>query len=144
MRMHLNDGESYIKGRSPEKAEQLLQAARDAGLEGSVRTTSFGYIVPEQLAGENTTTTTTGRKLAKPSSSLDEAQAVVADRPSDTETSESTGPQFDPSHHTVDEVTAYLDSASAEEHQRVLDEEAAGKNRTTITSHTHTGAEGAK
>lgn len=41
--------------------------------------------------------------------------------------------QYDPSAHTVDEVTAYLATASTEEHDRVLAAERAGKNRTTVT-----------
>jgi hypothetical protein len=145
MKMHLNDGESYIKGRSPEKAAQLLQAAKDAGLEGSIRTTSYGYIVPEQLADPaDATTTTTGRPLRKSATSLDEAEAVVADRPkaedTDVHTSEPAA-QYDPADYTVDEVIAYLDKADDAEIARVKEAEKTGKKRTTILNYT---AEGAK
>ena len=43
---------------------------------------------------------------------------------------------FDPTKATVDEVTAYLDEADAEERERVLAAEAAGKNRKTIAEYT--------
>lgn len=42
--------------------------------------------------------------------------------------------EFDPSEHKADEVIDYLDTADADEAQRVLDAEAAGKNRSTITT----------
>jgi hypothetical protein len=143
MKMHLNDGEAYIKGRSPEKAAQLIQAAEDAGLEGSVRTTSYGYIVPEQLADpSDTTTTTTGRPLRKSATYLDEAEAIVNDRPSaDSPATVTESAGFDPADHTVDEVTDYLDTADAAEIDRVKEAEKTGKNRTTILNYT---AEGAK
>lgn len=41
---------------------------------------------------------------------------------------------YDPAEHGVEEILAYLDGASYEEAVRVLDAEAAGKNRVTITS----------
>lgn len=53
------------------------------------------------------------------------------------EESEQDGPPgevFDPSEHKVDEVIDYLDTADADEALRVLDAEAAGKNRSTITT----------
>lgn len=40
---------------------------------------------------------------------------------------------FDPAGHSVDEVLAHLDDASYEEAARVLDAEADGKKRVTIT-----------
>lgn len=40
---------------------------------------------------------------------------------------------YDPAGHSVDEVLTYVDEASYEEAERVLDAEAAGKNRVTIT-----------
>lgn len=41
---------------------------------------------------------------------------------------------YDPSAHTVDEVTTYLATADEDEQLRVLGAEEAGKNRVTITS----------
>ena len=43
-----------------------------------------------------------------------------------------TDEQFNPSDHTVDEVNAYLATADEAERQRVLDAEAADKNRSTV------------
>jgi trigger factor len=42
-------------------------------------------------------------------------------------------PSFDPSEHTVAEVTAYLEGADNRERGRVLRAERGGKNRATIT-----------
>lgn len=40
----------HIKGRSPEKAILYLAAAEDLGLDASVvRTTSDGYLLPEEI-----------------------------------------------------------------------------------------------
>ena len=56
MKLQLNDGEAFVEGRSPQKARELLKAAEDAGLDTSlVRTTSSGYIVPKELAGDGET-----------------------------------------------------------------------------------------
>jgi len=45
---------------------------------------------------------------------------------------------YDPSEHTVDEVTAYLELADENEQVRVIDAEKANKNRVTITGWTPT------
>lgn len=53
MKLQLNDGEAFVEGRSPQKARELLAAAEAAGLDtGSVQTTSNGYIVPKEIAGD--------------------------------------------------------------------------------------------
>lgn len=57
---------------------------------------------------------------------LDEEQDDGGQTPSDD-------PSFDPAAHSVDEVLDYLDRASYEETVRVLDAEADGKDRVTIT-----------
>lgn len=41
--------------------------------------------------------------------------------------------QFDPSEHTVAEVNEHLATADEAERKRVLDAEAAGKNRSTVS-----------
>ncbi|MGW7198461.1 hypothetical protein [Streptomyces chryseus] len=43
------------------------------------------------------------------------------------------GSAYDPAEHSVEDVLAYLDEADHDEAQRVLDAEAAGKDRVTIT-----------
>lgn len=52
-----------------------------------------------------------------------------------TPSSRGGGDQFDPSDHTVAEVTDYLDSASTTEVDRVIEAESAGKNRAGITGY---------
>ena len=50
-----------------------------------------------------------------------------------SETSEtSTETEFDPAEHTVDEVNDHLQEADPAEVERVLQEEAAGKDRATV------------
>lgn len=51
---------------------------------------------------------------------------------SDT-TQDTTTEPFDPSAHSVDEVNAYLKTASPEEQARVVEAEKAGKDRSTVT-----------
>lgn len=54
MKIHLDDGDAHIKGRSPEKSRELLERAEEAGIDPAlVRTTSDGYIVPKELAGDD-------------------------------------------------------------------------------------------
>lgn len=48
----LRDGESFVKGRSTAKAIELLELAEAAGLEGSVKTTSLGYVVPTEILSD--------------------------------------------------------------------------------------------
>lgn len=53
----LNDGESFVQGRSESKARELIEAAEKAGIDPSkVVTTSHGYIVPSEIAGDDATT----------------------------------------------------------------------------------------
>lgn len=53
----LNDGESFVSGRSEAKARELIEAAEAAGIDASeVRTTSHGYIVPSKIAPEDSKT----------------------------------------------------------------------------------------
>lgn len=48
----LQDGQTFINGRDPETARRLLAAAEELGHDPSlvVLTTSFGYIVPDEVA----------------------------------------------------------------------------------------------
>lgn len=46
------EGSVFIEGRSEEKARELLELAEKAGLVGTVYTTSFGYIAPQAIFGE--------------------------------------------------------------------------------------------
>lgn len=53
MKIHLDDGDAHILGRSPEKSRELLEKAEKAGIDPAlIRTTSDGYIVPKELGGD--------------------------------------------------------------------------------------------
>lgn len=98
----LADGESFVHGRSIEKARELLEAAEAAGHpHGSVRTASHGYIVPSDLVAHKA-----GRR-------------VRADGDA--------GKEFDPSAATVDEVREYLEGTDDEEFARVIAAEKASE-----------------
>lgn len=48
---NLNDGETFVKGRSEETARKLFEAAEEAGIDSSkISTASHGYVVPRELA----------------------------------------------------------------------------------------------
>lgn len=112
MKMHLNEGEAYIEGRSAAKASELLEKAEAAGLRGSVRTTSFGYIVPASIVDGGAAQT-------------EEATELVGD-----------ADEFDPADHSVAEVEDYLETVDDDERQRVLDAEREGKKRKSLLSST--------
>lgn len=97
----LNDGEAYVDGRSEDKARELHEAAKRAGIDWArVSTTSHGYIVPAELVETE----------EAEEESAEEAEDEAAD--------------YDPTEHTVAEVKEYLDGADDAERQRVLDVEA--------------------
>ena len=121
-KLHLNEGESYVEGRSTETAKTLLESAEAAGLGTSaVKTTSFGYIVPTAIlegsgVEEKATSDVTGETLHHPGDPAGDDQ----------------GNEFDPADHSVEEVKAYVEDATEEERQRVLDAERNGKARKTL------------
>ena len=121
-KLHLNEGESYVEGRSPETAQALMESAEAAGLSTSaVKTTSFGYIVPTEIlkgsgVEEKATSDVTSETLDHPSDPAGDDQ----------------GNEFDPADHSVEEVKAYVEDATEEERQRVLDAERNGKARKTL------------
>lgn len=118
------EGSVHIEGRSEAKARELLKLAEDAGMVGTVYTTSFGYIVPKAIlkvaaeAGEENTETA-------------EESAKAAE--------ENTPEEFNPSDATVEEVQDYLNGADDTERERVLAAEAAGKKRKSLLSATTEG-----
>lgn len=97
-------GQTFIEGRSEAKARELLTTAK--GREAEVLTTSFGYIVPTD---------------------------ILSAEDKDEDKDEDKAEKFDPSAASVAEVQEYLEGADEDERKRVLDAEAAGKNRVTIT-----------
>jgi hypothetical protein len=103
-KLTLADGETFVEGRSRDKAAELVKLAAAAGLKGSVRTTYNGYIVPSSILDDA------------------DAEADATDADDKVET-------FDPSKATVDEVAEYLEGADETERERVLAAEAEGKKR---------------
>lgn len=106
-------GQTFVAGRSPERARELLDKAREAGYDLSVvRTTSRGYLVPEDL--------------------------VEPEDDGDPEVLGEFGTESDPKDYTAEAVVDYLgnldqdDPATEAEVARVLDAERAGKARKTI------------
>lgn len=72
----LAPGEGFVPGRSPVKARELLAAAEAAGLEpGVVRTTSKGYIVPEELLGAKKKPARRGRRVKPETPEVPEGEA---------------------------------------------------------------------
>lgn len=123
--IHLADGEEFVEGRSPEKARELLELAKAAGLEGQVKTTGFGYIVPSAIFKDSKSEESTEEEST-------EEESTEGSTEENTETEGEDSKEFDPADATVDEVKAYLDGADDAERERVLAAEEAGKGRKGI------------
>lgn len=126
--------EVFINGRSHDRAVLLLAAAEKAGMPLEVvRTTTSpaGYRVPEELAEA----VASEDAFAESRSSHQPPGGEAPQSP--YESSNSPG-RFDPSEHGVEQVLAYLgvgkdhDPVTAEEFDRVIAAERAGKQRKTI------------
>lgn len=120
MALQLAEGETFVEGRSPKKARELLEKAEKAGKPGQVSTTSTGYIVPSDILDDSGDQ---GDTASADSAEKQEADGDSGDGGED---------QFDPSKHNVDEVNQYLADADEEERERVLAAERDGKARTSI------------
>jgi hypothetical protein len=145
----LNDGESFVKGRSTAKARELVEAAKAAGLpDGSVVTVSHGYVVPSSLVegGDAITAADQPAVLTEPGTStnpdevhnvgqspegtdaLQEATEAEADKNAEesrvdgteAETADEDLTAYNPADHTVDEVKEYLEGVDDEEFARVI------------------------
>lgn len=119
----LADDESYVDGRSEEKARELLALAKEHGLEFSVRTTSHGYIVPTVILGAD---------------EVEGDEDPDADADADA-AGEEAAEEFDPSEAKVADVLEYLNGADETERERVLAAEEAGKARSTVLAFTPEG-----
>lgn len=149
MALHIEDGDTFVEGRSPKKAKELLDKAKAAGESSSaVRTTTFGYIVPKSiLDGEAKADADDGGddNLADAGpDSTDDSETQIEEQNTEGDTAQgdeadATGDgdeQYDPADHNADEVIEYLDTASAEERERVLAAEKDGKARKSVLSST--------
>jgi len=144
-RVRLRDGEAFVQGRSTAKVNELLKLVEDSGAEGTVRSTSHGYIVPEEAladySGEYITAADQPAVITEPGTDTDKravtnAYANRADSrdsvEAEAEAEEDGAAEFDPSKATVDEVNTYLEGADEAERERVLAAETAGKARKSI------------
>lgn len=119
----LAEGEAFVSGRSREKARELLARAAAAGVSSDeVRTTSFGYIVPEHILASDVLDLEDQSEEDQPEEQGEESEEQGEKHPE----------EFNPSEATVDEVRDYLENADEEERQRVLAAEAEGKKRKGI------------
>lgn len=127
-KMDLKPGEVFVEGRSQAKARELLQNAKDAGVDSRlVRSASTGYIVPEEVRD--------GKKTPKQDNVLPtiaEETDTSLPHPDSPADEERKAQQFDPSDHGIGKVKAYLEGADEEERQRVLDAERNGKARKSL------------
>jgi hypothetical protein len=139
-RLRLKDGQAFVRGRSTANARTLLELAGDRDAE--VITVTNGYLAPVEVAEESGLDFITAEDqpavITQPGTTTnrDEAnnvggRAKVADEAEADENP--TGAEFDPSKATVEEVNTYLEGADEAERTRVLEAEAAGKNRKGIT-----------
>ena len=118
----LADGEAFVQGRSQATAKALVQAAADADLKGTVKTTYDGYIAPVEVveaAGYGEKSSTESSAPENPADHSDPAPVkgeLEADAPSENPN----GQQFDPTKATIAEVKAYLADADDSERDRVI------------------------
>lgn len=145
-RLRLEDGQSFVRGRSEATARELIELAGERS--GEVITVTHGYLVPtevaEQFDGESITAADQPAVITEPGTTTDpdEATNVKANRKAGKADAglgaaldaagEESAAEFDPSSATVDEVNEYLEGADEAERDRVLAAEAAGKNRKGI------------
>lgn len=139
MALQLAEGETFVEGRSPKKARELLEKAEKAGKPGQVSTTSTGYIVPSDILEDNEQKQTEDEASAQSapadhSSNPDETADSAEKQEAEDDGADGGEDQFDPSKHKVEEVNAYLADADEEERERVLAAERDGKARTSILS----------
>ena len=137
--LNLADGESFVKGRSMAKAQELLELAGDRATE--VRTTSYGYVVPTEILPEGyeaitkadlpavTTEPGTSTNVDEVFNKGGEPTGTPAKEEIEEEGEEEGEALYDPADHTISEVEAYLEEADDEEHARVIAAEAEGKQR---------------
>lgn len=141
MKLFIPEGHTHVLGRSREKAAELLRAAKVAGLEGQVATTTDGYIVPDAVVEQ---VEFDAKSDADAQADVDaQAQAdadAEAAKQAAADADKATADLFDPSAHNVDEVKAYLETADEAERARVLAAEETGKKRVSLLDNT----EGAK
>lgn len=142
--------ETYVDGRSSKRAAELLGYAKES--DAVVRTTSHGYIVPTDILpdgfdGDTLTEESRPAVHTEPGTDPDAANVYnVGQAPAKDTFAKAAEPaeEFDPSKATVADVLDFLEGADAEETQRVLDAEAAGKNRKGILDEFTTTTEGEK
>lgn len=146
-KIHIADDETFVEGRSKEKAAELLELAKESGQQRRVRTTTNGYIVPTSIldgGGKHAAEDgeTEEQKAEREQAEADEAarkEQEEADRLAAEAAAANATAVFDPAEHDVDEVTAYLAEADDDERSRVLAAEKDGKARKTVLASENKG-----
>lgn len=139
-RLRLKDGQAFVRGRSESTARKLVELAGDRA--GEISTITHGYLAPVEVAEESGLDYITAEDqpavITQPGTTTnrDEAnnvggRAKALDTDADGDENPA-GAEFDPSKATVEEVNTYLEGADEAERARVLEAEAAGKNRKSI------------
>lgn len=132
----LADGEAFVQGRSQATAKALVQAAADADLKGSVKTTYDGYLAPvEVVEAAGFAVSTESSTPENPADHSDQPPVKnQSDESAEDEQDENPeGVEFDPAAATIAEVKEYLAGADDVERARVIDaEKASSKPRTGV------------
>lgn len=131
----LADGEAFVQGRSQATAKALVQAAADADLKGSVKTTYDGYIAPVEVVEAAGFTVSTESSVPENPADHSDQPPVKTDVPEtpDADDADDDAELFDPTSKTIAEVKDYLAGADDVERARVIDaEKASSKPRTGV------------
>lgn len=120
-------GFTHIVGRSQESAQKLLEAAKEAGFEGEVSTTSIGYIVRDEIVEFLNKAPKETEEEKQEEQTQEETPTLVPVEPGENDVQ-----LFNPADHNAPEVIEYLKGADEVEAARVLSLEAEGQKRATV------------
>jgi len=128
----LADGEAFVQGRSQDTAKALVQAAEDADLKGTVKTTYDGYIAPVEVVEAAGFGATASTESSTPENPADHSDKPPVKAEAKTEEQGDVA-LFDPTSATIAEVKEYLAGADDAERDRVIGaEKASAKPRTGV------------
>ncbi|ALY10557.1 hypothetical protein FDH86_gp022 [Arthrobacter phage Tank] len=134
----LPEGKVHVKGRGIAQAKALIERAEELGIDASeVVTTSVGYLVPEALVER-----TEKAEEETPTTNQDGDQDPDGQDQNPGDTPDEDLDAYDPSKHTIAEVTEYLEGADDAERERVIAaEKESEKPRKGILDLAETGKE---
>ena len=143
-KMKMSDEETFVRGRSQEAAEKLMEQAEAAGVSTKlIRTTTNGYIVPsvilDEAADETDQDDLHEQKREEQEDQNEKAAEAGADGDTQADADAEKTETFDPNKHSVKDVKAYLEGADEEERERVLTAEKEGQARPTLVESDENG-----